>query len=197
MNIDEAIWSRRAVREYDGRAVEEAVIRTLVDAAVQAPSAMNRQGWAFSVVTDKGLLADISARSKAHLLATPGFTHSEHDLHAMLADPTFDIFYQAPVLVLISSSGDVPWVIEDSALAAENLMLAARAAGLGSCWIGLAQAWIETPEGKSTLRLSAEFRPVAPIILGYPKAWPAPVPRKSPTIQWIGNRTLDKAPISV
>ena len=58
-----------------------------------------------------------------------------HRFQQLLSDPDFDIFYHAPLLIVISSTADNPWAIEDCSLAAENLMLAARGAGLGTCWI--------------------------------------------------------------
>ena len=54
----------------------------------------------------------------------------------MLNDPKFHIFYHAPVLVVIAAAEPTDWAVEDCALAAENLMLAAYAKGLGTCWIG-------------------------------------------------------------
>ena len=100
-------------------------------------------------------------------------------------DPNFDIFYGAPALIVISTATQIPWAIEDSALAAENLMLAARGMGLGTCWIGFAQAWLGTPEGKAALKLPTSYFPVAPIIVGHPKSVPLPVPRKEPEIRWL------------
>jgi nitroreductase len=89
------------------------------------------------------------------------------------------------VLVVISSVTDGPWAVEDCALAAENLMLAARAAALGTCWIGFAQTWLATAEGKATLGLPASYRAVAPIIVGNPKKLAPAVARKQPDIRWI------------
>jgi nitroreductase len=111
--------------------------------------------------------------------------HSDH-FQSVLGDPKFHIFYHAPVLILISASAQGPWIVEDCALAAENLMLAAYAAQLGTCWIGFAQSFLNTPEGKNVLGLSAEWVPVAPIIVGHPKAAPPPVPHKEPEIRWVG-----------
>jgi nitroreductase len=107
-------------------------------------------------------------------------------LQAFLRDADFQIFYHAPALVLISGSGPGPWIAEDVAMAAENLMLAAHAAGLGTCWIGFAQSFLATPEGKALLGLPEAWVPVAPIIVGHPRSWPAPVPRKAPEIRWVG-----------
>ena len=65
-------------------------------------------------------------------------------------------------------------------------MLAAYAAGLGSCWIGFAQSFLATAEGKAAVGLPAACVPVAPIIVGHPKSVPPSVPRKPPEIRWIG-----------
>jgi len=64
-------------------------------------------------------------------------------------------------------------------------MLAARGAGLGTCWIGFSQGWLGTAEGKALLKLPAAYKPVAPIIVGHPKSVPPPVPRKEPEIRWV------------
>ena len=102
-----------------------------------------------------------------------------------LRDTGFDIFYGAPALIVISSVVDNQWAIENCALAAQNLMLAACAEGLGTCWIGFAQMWLVTPEGKAVLGVPSVYVPVAPIIVGHPKAPPPPVPRKPPEVRWI------------
>ncbi|MPQ69687.1 MULTISPECIES: nitroreductase family protein [unclassified Pseudomonas] len=186
MNINEAISGRRSIREYTTQAVDEPLIQRLINAAIQAPSAVNQQPWTFTVIRDQALLNRISREAKAHMLATmPAATLSEH-FHSVLNDADFQIFYQAPVLILISGSTQGQWMVEDCALAAENLMLAAYAEGLGSCWIGFAQTFLDTPEGKGLLGLPAEWLPVAPIILGHPKSVPAPVQRNEAQIRWIG-----------
>lgn len=68
MDVREAIYSRRAVREYTNAAVDEKTLRDLIDAAIQAPSAVNAQSWLFCVVRDKSLLAVISQESKAYMM---------------------------------------------------------------------------------------------------------------------------------
>jgi nitroreductase len=186
MDIIEAINGRRAVREYTSAPVEDMVLRQVIDAAIQAPSAVNEQAWTFIAVRDKALLAQISRESKAHMLRTSPAALLSHHFQELLGDPNFDIFYRAPALILIGAASESPWAVENCALAAENLMLAARAIGLGSCWIGFAQTWLGTADGKEALKIPAGCLPVAPIIVGYPKSWPAPVPRKQPDVRWIG-----------
>jgi len=185
MDLKEAVYSRRSVREYAAKAVDEATIRALIDAAIQAPNAVNQQLWSFCVVRDPVLLARISREAKAHMLKASPVGLMSHHFEQILTDPNFDIFYRAPVLIVICSISGIPWAVEDCSLAAENLMLSARAVGLGTCWIGFAQTWLGTAEGKTALQLPATCLPVAPIIVGHPKSAAVPVPRKTPEIRWL------------
>jgi nitroreductase len=186
MDLNEAITGRRAVREYTAQVVDEHVVDRLIDAAIQAPSAVNQQPWTFTVVRDQTILDRISRDAKSHMLATmPASPHADH-FQSMLNDPDFHIFYHAPTLILISAIAEGPWIVEDCALAAENLMLAAYAGGLGTCWIGFAQSFLNTSAGKNILSLPASWVPVAPIIVGHAKAPATPVPRNKPEVRWIG-----------
>ena len=64
MNVKEAILGRRSVRDYTDRQVEKTTIMELIQSAVQAPSAINHQPWAFAVIQDKALLRSLSDRAK-------------------------------------------------------------------------------------------------------------------------------------
>jgi nitroreductase len=187
MELWQTIYARRAVREFTAAPVERVTLERLIDAAVQAPSAVNEQPWSFTVVQDRSVLARISSESKAHVLRNPPRKTTSYRFEGMLRDPQFDIFYRAPALIVISSVTANEWAVENCALAAENLMLAACAEGLGSCWIGFAQAWLGTEAGKAVLGLPAAYLPVAPLIVGHPRAMPAPVARKPADIRWIGG----------
>ena len=103
-----------------------------------------------------------------------------------MADPANHLLHHAPALVLFSAVEPSTWAAEDCALAAQNLMLAGWSLGLGSCWIGNVQFYLNTPEGKRLLGLPEGCVPVAPIIVGYPASQPAPVPRNEPVVSWIG-----------
>lgn len=185
MDVEQAIYARRAVRNYTDEPLQKVTLRRLIDAAIQAPSAVNEQSWSFTVVEDRRLLERISAESKAHILRQPLPPLQSSHFRELLGNPDFDIFYHAPALVVISSPVEDRWGVENCALAAENLMLAACGLGLGTCWIGFAQTWLGTPEGKMALGLPTSYLPVAPIIVGRPRTPAPPVPRKEPKIHWI------------
>jgi nitroreductase len=184
MELLQAIHGRRSVREYTGEPVGDVILRDLIDAAIQAPSAINQQPWCFVVVKDPALLAQISDRAKAHLLKA-SLGAPAHPFRDMLNDPKFDILYHAPALIVIAVTQPTDWAVEDCALAAANLMLAAHDAGLGTCWIGFAQHWLGTPEGKAALGVPPSCTPIAPIVVGHPRRSAAPVPRKAANIRWL------------
>jgi nitroreductase len=185
-NSQNSIFGRRSVREYTTESVDEAAIRRLIDAAIHAPSAVNEQPWTFTVVRDQNLLERISDRAKSHMLASMGAGGQSEHFRSVLKGPGFHIFYHAPALILISARAQGPWVVEDCALAAENLMLAAYAEGFGTCWIGFAQSFLNTAEGKKLLDLPDAWLSIAPIIVGRPTSFPPQVQRKEPQIRWVG-----------
>ena len=191
MELNEALFGRRATREYTQQIVDEVILNRLLLAAVQAPSAVNQQPWIFTVVRNQGILDLISRDAKAHVMATiPGPTPADH--FPLFCHNPFHHFIRAIAgparqthSILISVAATGPWVIEDCALAAENLMLAAHGAGLGSCWIGFAQSYLNTTAGKKALNLPTAWISVAPIIVGHPRATPTTVPRRAPVVRWV------------
>jgi len=185
MDVFEAIAERRSVREFLPRSPPEEIIRRVVSAAIMAPSAVNRQPWTFTVIRDRSLLDDISREAKAYMLAAKPLSLPEH-LYERLTSADFHVFYQAPALIVISAPSADPWIAEDCALAAQNLMLAAHGLGLGSCWIGLSQPWLATATGKRALELPEAQTPMAPVILGYPAGAVPAVSRNEPVIRWVG-----------
>ena len=172
------------VREFRTDSLDDNTLRQLIDAAIQAPSAVNQQPWRFTVVRDQVVLERISQNAKAYMLRTSPAALASPHFQSILSNAEFNIFYHAPALVVISAQNG-PWITEDCALAAENLMLAAYAAGLGTCWIGFAQGWLATAEGKAELKLPEDHVPIAPIIVGHPKSATPAVQRKPAKIDWL------------
>lgn len=128
MDMREAIYNRRSVREFTTQPVDQPTLRQIINAAIQAPSAMNQQPWWFAVVRDQALLARISREAKAFLLSTTPPGPALDHLREMVGSPDVDLFFHAPALIVIAAPSECPWATEDCALAAQNLMLAARAA---------------------------------------------------------------------
>lgn len=184
MELRDAIYGRRAIRNFIDMPIPRASIVSLIDAAIQAPSAMNSQPWHFTVIRNSALLDTIAAEAKAYTLRMSAGNHHALRLQDILSQDDYHIFYHAPALIVISACSDI-WAVEDASLAAENLMLAAHSAGFGTCWIGFAQAWLGTQDGRNAIGLPDKYIPVAPVILGYP-AMPVPVVSRQPArITWL------------
>ena len=186
MEFRDVIYGRRSVRDFTAEPVDELALKAVIDVAIQAPSAINEQPWSFCIIRDQGLLDRISQKAKAHMLQEASSGNVPTRLREHLADPKFHIFYHAPALILISATEAGIWAVEDCTLAAQNLMLGAYAAGLGSCWIGFAQRWLQTDEGKIFLQLPHHYMPIAPIIVGHPRSKASAVERRTAQIRWIG-----------
>lgn len=183
MSLAEALTGRTSVREFAATAVDRQTLQALLEAAVHAPTAMHQEAWGFAVVQDRALLKRISDLAKPLFLDEMHRAHRDRAGRApAFADPDFDIFHGAGTLVVICGDQAAPYITADCWLAAENLMLAAHALGLGSCVIGSAVAALNAPEIRRELDLADGLQAIAPIVVGYPARRPEPTARKAPLI---------------
>jgi nitroreductase len=185
MELMDVFQNRRAVREFTDQPVEKKIVERLIEAAILAPSAMNLQPWSFAVLLGREQIEAYAQRAKDWLLASLSQTSYDPSIRHMVEDPKFVLFHHAPALVIVLAKSAGTQAAEDCCLAAQNLMLAARNVGLGSCWIGFARPWLDLPATKRELNLPEHYHAVAPIILGYPKAWPESHGRKAAEIHWV------------
>jgi nitroreductase len=180
------------VRQYTQAAIERPEIEALIKAAIEAPSAMNLQPWAFAVVLDRERIDGYAKRAKDWLLAN--LSQLSKPAQRMLEDPELTLFYHAPALVLVLAKSSEVQSMEDCCLAAENLMLTARDRDLGTCWIGFARSWLNLPETKAELGLPEQYQVVAPIVLGHPVAWPKSHGREPAEVFWLTPGRAEQRP---
>ncbi len=165
MDAIETIKNRRSIRSFSSKAISEQQVLELVDAARHAPSAGNIQPWEFIIVTEQ---------------------QKKRQLVAAALNQTF--IEEAPVVIVVcadptrssqgyGSRGMNLYSIQDTAAATENILLAAHAMGLGTCWIG---AFREAPV-KEALKIPAHIRPVAMIPVGFYSTKPTSRGRRSLT----------------
>jgi nitroreductase len=185
MDFPQVVAGRRAVRQYRDAPLSRELIERLIRTAALAPSAMNLQPWAFAVITDASRIDAYARRAKEYLLANPAVLQLPAEERNFISDPQLNIFYHAPALLIVLAKSGEQQAREDCCLAAQTLMLAAREAGVGSCWIGLSRPWLELPATKAELGLPRDYHVVAPIVLGYPAAWPESHGRQIPEVHWL------------
>jgi nitroreductase len=183
----QVIHERRSVRQYTKDPVDDTTVVGLLDAAIWAPSAVNAQPWAFGIIRDRTLLHGYAERAKAIYLTGPpvGELAGTNEpvlrfLREMLSEPGYDMFHGAGTLITIyatTSDG-----VSDCYLAAQNLMLAACAMGLGTCPIGLSLPLLNQPDVKEELGVPASFVAALPIVVGHPADQPHTTTRNAPSV---------------
>lgn len=184
--VMDTIRKRRSVRWYASRPVPRPVLDTLIEAGNLAPSGSNTQPWRFVVVQDEAF------RKKMASLALPAYhrwmekapealKNLRQDIDARHADP---VYYSAPAVVFVIGRGMTSDF--DCSMACENIMLAARSLGLGSCWVFFGQLALSDPEIRAALELAEGEKIYGPILLGYPQGdFPEGPEKKPPRVKWI------------
>lgn len=163
---------RRSVRAYKSDQIREEELQKILEAGTYAPTGMGQQSPKIIVVQDKNT-RDYLSKLNAEVMGTE-------------RDP----FYGAPTVLVVIASKDRPTYLEDGTLVLGNLMNAAHALGIGSCWIHRAKEVFDKPEGKELLKtwgIEGDYAGIGHCILGYPEsdAVPQPKPRKDDYIVYV------------
>ena len=133
METIEALIHRRSCRSYSDRPVEAEKLARIIEAGQYAPSGMGRQPVTFVAVTDPATVERLS------------------QLNAQVMGSNSDPFYGAKTVVVVLVDRSVPTHLEDGSLAMGNLLNAAYALGVDSCWIHRAHEVFDSPEGLELL----------------------------------------------
>jgi len=199
------IYLRRSVRDYKQSDVADDIIRELIKAGTYAPTAGNRQPWRFVVIKNREMITRLSERAKKLWLLWLDRLGEIADpqverLASQMKMPEFNIFYNAPVLVLIFAAARASshqealaaevenrFLRDDCAAAAENMMLAARSLGIGSCWIGFGLSLDSDHDTREELSAPEGYRLMVPLIFGYPakESQTAPSRNEDVILNWI------------
>ena len=148
-----SLKERRSIRSYQNKQVEEEALQAILEAGTYAATGMNRQVPIIVCVQDKETIEQLR-RMNAEIMGTPD------------KDP----FYGAPTVLIVLASTERPTYVEDGSLVLGNLMNAAYAVGVDSCWIHRAKQEFESEEGKALLKkwgIEGDYVGIGHLILGY------------------------------
>lgn len=181
----ELMTKRRSVRKYQSKMIRNAELDQVLYAGLYAASGMGRQPCYFVAVRDpdtRDLLSSMNAR--------------------VLGMPDTDPFYGAPVVILVFADTTSPTYLYDGALALGNMMNAAYAVGLGSCWVHRAKEEFETATGQLLLKewgLPETVEGIGHLILGYPaeEELPDAAPRKEDHVTFLMEKKQFPALIEI
>ncbi len=163
MDLFEAIHARRTIRTFTGKKIPRGDLEKIVNAGRLAPSARNRQTWGFVVITERAVMDQIVSRF--HL-------PRKYDT---FEDGKFD---GTSAIIAVAVGGSSEYWREDGSAATQNMLLAARDLGWGSCWIE-GQMRPHKDKFKELLKVPKEKRILSLIALGEPVKWSASPPKKS------------------
>ena len=164
------LTTRRSVKKYQPTQINRADLEKILKAGMNAPSGMGRQSAVMVVVQEPDTVKQLS-RMNAEVMG----------VHT-------DPFYGAPTVIVVFADKEVPTYKEDGSLVMGNLLNAAHALGLGSCWIHRAKEVFNSAEGKALMKkwgLKDSLEGIGHCILGYGEGpEPAEKPRKDDYIVW-------------
>ncbi|MCR5305378.1 MAG: nitroreductase [Oscillospiraceae bacterium] len=170
MEAFENLVTRRSVRQFKADPIPKELLEKVIEAGTFAPTAMNWQTPVILAVTNKDLRDRISA------------------WNAKVIGGDMDPFYGAPVVLIVLADRSKPTYLYDGSLVMGNLLNAAHALGLASCWIHRAKEEFEAEEGKALLKelgIEGDYEGIGHCILGYPAGDPVPAaPRKEHYVYW-------------
>ena len=170
MEAMENLLTRRSVRKYRDEAIPEDVLAKVIEAGTYAPTASGKQSPIIIAVTNKEVRDRLSR------------------MNAAVMGSSSDPFYGAPVVLVVLADKNNRNRIYDGSCVMDNLLNAANAMGLGSCWIHRAREVFETEEGIKILKdlgIEGEYEGIGNCILGYTDEKPVPVPRKEGYVWYI------------
>ena len=160
----EIIRTRRSYRSYQPEQITDEQLNAVLEAGTYAPTSRGLQSPFIVAIQNEELKARLAK------------------MNAEIMGVTTNPYYDAPTYVLVFVPADAPNGIQDASLVMENMMLAAHAQGLGSCWIHREREMFATEEGKELMQqwgLPEGLIGIAALALGYPNGEPSPAkPRK-------------------
>lgn len=165
------IAKRYSCRDYADTPLTDEQIQHIVNAALAAPSAVNRQPWRITVVTDKELIDELDASGMEILAAEEDSTFYER-----MKERGGKILYNAPCLFVVTGDG-TDWAVFDSGILCQNIVLAAESLGLGSCMIGMLRIPLEGPCGeefKKRLKFAEGYTFACGVVVGTIKSGKEP-----------------------
>ncbi len=163
MDIYDVLKERRSIRKYASDPVPEDKLKRILEAGRLAPSWANKQCWRFIVVQDPEKKKKLAASMPESNPARKAVGETAPAVIVLCADPEAS-----------GKQDGKDYYLLDSGLAMQQLMLAANAEGLGTCWI----AWFDEAAVREACAVPPEFRVVALTPLGVPEKQPSPRPRK-------------------
>ncbi len=177
-DVIETIMSRRSIRKYLNKPVEHEKLAIVAKCGINAPNAMNQQAWAVRVVEDQNFIKE----------TTEIFKKEKPEMAKR--DSNFKNMYRnAPNIIVVATPKADSWGALNAGLLGENMMIAAKALGLGTCCLGSAARFLQDTEAckayVAKLNIPQDYEICYVLAIGYPDEAPEAKQRDESKIKYI------------
>ncbi len=177
-DVIETIMSRRSIRKYLNKPVEHEKLATVAKCGINAPNAMNQQQWAVRVVEDQNFIKETTEIFKK---AMPEMVKRDANFKNM--------YRNAPNIIVVATPKGDSWGLLNAGLLGENMMIAAKALGLGTCCLGSPARFLQDNEAckpyVAKLNLPKDYEICYVLAIGYPDEAPEAKQRDESKIEYI------------
>ena len=177
-DVIETIMARRSIRNYLNKPVEHEKLAIVAKCGINAPNALNQQPWAVRVVENQDFIKETTEIFKKEM---PEQAKSDANFKNM--------YRNAPNIIVVATPKGDSWGLLNAGLLGENMMIAAKALGLGTCCLGSAARFLQDSEAckpyLAKLNLPKDYEICYVLAIGYPDEAPEARPRDESKIEYI------------
>ena len=138
--VVECIMSRRSIRAYKPEQIKDEELQTILECAINAPSARNSQPWEVRVMQNKEAIDNLNKEVIADMI------EKRPEAKERFADENASVFFHAPTLLVVAYDTIQYWGQSDCGMLVQNILLAAESMNIGSCAVGCCRDYINSPK---------------------------------------------------
>lgn len=180
--VVDCIMSRRSIRAYKPEQIKDEELKTILECAINAPSARNLQPWEVRVMQNKDAIENLNKEVIADMI------EKRPEAKERFADENASVFFHAPTLLVVAYDTTQYWGQSDCGMLVQNVLLAAESMNIGSCAVGCCREYINSPKAADfvkSLNLPENYVVYLTVTLGYKDENPDAKPRDDKKVAYM------------
>ncbi len=180
--VVDCIMSRRSIRAYKPEQIKDEELKTILECAINAPSARNSQPWEVRVMQNKEAIENLNKEVIADMI------EKRPEAKERFADENASVFFHAPTLLVVAYDTTQYWGQSDCGMLVQNVLLAAESMNIGSCAVGCCREYINSPKAADfvkSLNLPENYVVYLTVTLGYKDENPDAKPRDDKKVAYM------------
>lgn len=180
--VVDCIMSRRSIRAYKPEQIKDEELKTILECAINAPSARNSQPWEVRVMQNKDAIENLNKEVIADMI------EKRPESKERFADENASVFFHAPTLLVVAYDTTQYWGQSDCGMLVQNVLLAAESMNIGSCAVGCCREYINSPKAADfvkSLNLPENYVVYLTVTLGYKDENPDAKPRDDKKVAYM------------